>query len=61
MILMRTLRNDYAKYAREDDDLETLVLFSIRLLFHKENAALTVFGNSIQLMQGMRVNLLVRI
>lgn len=26
MILMRTLRNDYAKYAREDDDLETLVL-----------------------------------
>ncbi|CAH1445213.1 unnamed protein product [Lactuca virosa] len=24
MILMRTLRNDYAKYAREDDDLETL-------------------------------------
>ena len=26
MILMRTLRNDYAKYAREDDDLETLVM-----------------------------------
>ena len=25
MILMRTLRNDYAKYAREDDDLESLV------------------------------------
>jgi len=25
MILMRTLRNDYAKYAREEDDLETLV------------------------------------
>ncbi|KAH7284451.1 hypothetical protein KP509_34G054800 [Ceratopteris richardii] len=24
MILMRTLRNDYAKYAREDDDLEML-------------------------------------
>ncbi|GJW32321.1 transmembrane 9 superfamily member 1 [Tanacetum coccineum] len=24
MMLMRTLRNDYAKYAREDDDLETL-------------------------------------
>ncbi|KAG6495782.1 hypothetical protein ZIOFF_043610 [Zingiber officinale] len=24
MILMRTLRNDYAKYAREDDELETL-------------------------------------
>eukprot|EP00897_Mesotaenium_endlicherianum_P009813 jgi/Mesen1/8860/ME000053S08260 len=24
MILMRTLRNDYAKYAREEDDLETL-------------------------------------
>ncbi|KAG0483050.1 hypothetical protein HPP92_011134 [Vanilla planifolia] len=24
MILMRTLRKDYAKYAREDDDLETL-------------------------------------
>ena len=33
MILMRTLRNDYAKYAREEDDLETLVsdvpLFSV--------------------------------
>ena len=28
MILMRTLRNDYAKYAREDDDLETLVMLS---------------------------------
>jgi transmembrane 9 superfamily protein 3 len=27
MILMRTLRNDYAKYAREDDDLvESLVM-----------------------------------
>jgi len=25
---MRTLRNDYAKYAREDDDLETLVRHS---------------------------------
>jgi hypothetical protein len=25
MILMRTLRNDYAKYAYEDDDLESLV------------------------------------
>ena len=25
MISMRTLRNDYAKYAREDDDLESLV------------------------------------
>ncbi|KAJ1685846.1 hypothetical protein LUZ63_017236 [Rhynchospora breviuscula] len=24
MILMRTLKNDYAKYAREDDDIETL-------------------------------------
>ena len=24
MILMRTLHNDYAKYAREDDDVETL-------------------------------------
>nr|XP_043623389.1 transmembrane 9 superfamily member 1-like isoform X1 [Erigeron canadensis] len=24
MILMRTLRSDYAKYAREDDDLESL-------------------------------------
>jgi len=24
MILMRTLRNDYAKYAREKDDLESL-------------------------------------
>ncbi|KAF8404260.1 hypothetical protein HHK36_009142 [Tetracentron sinense] len=32
MILMRTLRNDYAKYAREDDDLETLVTLS-QLLF----------------------------
>lgn len=29
MILMRTLRNDYAKYAREDDDLETLVTLSL--------------------------------
>lgn len=28
MILMRTLRNDYAKYAREDDDLESLVVSS---------------------------------
>jgi len=27
MILMRTLRNDYAKYARDDDDIETLVVF----------------------------------
>jgi hypothetical protein len=27
MILMRTLRNDYAKYARDDDDIETLVIF----------------------------------
>jgi hypothetical protein len=25
MILMWTLRNDYAKYARDDDDLESLV------------------------------------
>jgi len=25
MILMRTLRNDYAKYAYEDDDLDNLV------------------------------------
>lgn len=32
MILMRTLRNDYAKYAREDDDLESLVM-SPQLLF----------------------------
>ena len=24
MILMRTLRNDYARYAREEDDLDTL-------------------------------------
>ena len=32
MILMRTLRNDYAKYAREDDDLESLV--SIWILVH---------------------------
>ena len=29
MILMRTLRNDYAKYAREDDDLESLVMCNI--------------------------------
>lgn len=27
MILMRTLRNDYAKYSRDDDDIETLVIF----------------------------------
>ena len=33
MILMRTLRNDYAKYARDDDDLvESLVYFSWSLL-----------------------------
>lgn len=25
MILMRTLKQDYAKYSREEDDLETLV------------------------------------
>lgn len=31
MILMRTLRNDYAKYAREDDDLETLVMLDCPL------------------------------
>ena len=31
MILMRTLRNDYAKYAREEDDLETLVRFKAGL------------------------------
>jgi hypothetical protein len=29
MILMRTLRNDYAKYAREDDDIEILVNYFI--------------------------------
>ena len=33
MILMRTLRNDYAKYAREDDDLETLVIIPGPFLF----------------------------
>jgi hypothetical protein len=32
MILMRTLRNDYAKYAREEDDLETLVSSLFQLL-----------------------------
>lgn len=26
MILIRTLRNDYAKYTRDDDDLEILVI-----------------------------------
>lgn len=26
MILMRTLNKDYAKYAREDDELELLVV-----------------------------------
>jgi hypothetical protein len=31
MILMRTLRNDYAKYARDDDDLESLVSIWILL------------------------------
>jgi transmembrane 9 superfamily protein 3 len=36
MILMRTLRNDYAKYARDDDDLvESLVYFSRFLLLFK--------------------------
>lgn len=33
MILMRTLRNDYAKYAREDDDLESLVINLILISF----------------------------
>lgn len=40
MILMRTLRNDYAKYAREDDDLETLVAFfshSFCIYFNDQN------------------------
>lgn len=32
MILMRTLRNDYAKYAREEDDLETLVSIKVLLI-----------------------------
>lgn len=32
MILMRTLRNDYAKYTREDDDLETLVIIVLSVL-----------------------------
>ena len=32
MILMRTLRNDYAKYAREEDDLETLVRVGVKPL-----------------------------
>ena len=34
MILMRTLRNDYAKYAREDDDLESLVMFPQTFMCH---------------------------
>ena len=34
MILMRTLRNDYAKYAREDDDLESLVMFPQTFMYH---------------------------
>ena len=33
MILMRTLRNDYAKYAREEDDLDSLVMFFCRTIF----------------------------
>lgn len=33
MILMRTLRNDYAKYARQDDDLETLVIIHNLIFF----------------------------
>ncbi|KAG5387314.1 hypothetical protein IGI04_038784 [Brassica rapa subsp. trilocularis] len=40
MILMRTLRNDYAKYAREDDDLESLVCF---LNFYLRGAIVTTF------------------
>ncbi|GJX45813.1 putative reverse transcriptase domain-containing protein [Tanacetum coccineum] len=39
MILMRTLRNDYAKYAREDDDLESLerdcISSSAELILHQ--------------------------
>lgn len=34
MILMRTLRNDYAKYAREEDDLESLVIYFFLLMNH---------------------------
>ena len=33
MILMRTLRNDYAKYAREEDDLDSLVMIFCRTFF----------------------------
>lgn len=52
MILMRTLRNDYAKYAREDDDLETLVilssllyvmLFYFHFKFYLQNTSLPYF------------------
>jgi transmembrane 9 superfamily protein 3 len=32
MILMRTLKQDYAKYSREEDDLETLVTPLITLI-----------------------------
>lgn len=41
MILMRTLRNDYAKYAREDDDLETLVIIHSILIFNLFNKMLS--------------------
>jgi hypothetical protein len=37
MILMRTLRNDYAKYAREDDDLDSLVSSDSSLSYSSAN------------------------
>lgn len=36
MILMRTLRNDYAKYARENDDMETLVKLFLPIYYWHE-------------------------
>lgn len=45
MILMRTLRNDYAKYAREDDDLETLVMILLRFYICSSAVDFTFWEN----------------
>ena len=39
MILMRTLRKDYAKYAKEEDDLESLVMYNSFVLLNRLSRA----------------------
>lgn len=47
MILMRTLRNDYAKYARQDDDLETLVIIhNLRIIFFLNHQTWELYTSS---------------